>query len=302
MSIPILVVTGFLGAGKTSFINGLLEDNDGRRIGAIVNDFGAINIDASLIETRTEAVVGLSNGCVCCSLQGDLLRTIKTLLASPQPVDHIVIEASGVADPAGIIEAIMDPVLVGSIRLNAILALVDAQDLVDNPKRRDDPLWQAQVGAADFVAVNRIEDEARDDLLAQMRQITSAALFDHDREGLPSALLLDSEIGGHAPAKRLSRFATDRFETFEINGSRPIALEPFQLGIQRLALGLLRAKGVLNFAHMPSSSMLFQLVGRRATLETLNRRGSESALVLIGERGGFDREEARKLLSPLFLQ
>ena len=80
MPVPILLVAGFLGAGKTTVVNHLLAHAEGRRIAAVVNDFGAINIDAELIAGASDGVVSLSNGCICCSLEGDLLRTLATLL------------------------------------------------------------------------------------------------------------------------------------------------------------------------------------------------------------------------------
>ncbi len=110
MTVPVLVVSGFLGAGKTTFINRLLARSEGRRISAIVNDFGAINIDAELIADAADTVVGLKNGCICCSLQGDLLRTLKLVLSQPVKPDHIIVEASGVADPRGIVDALMDAI------------------------------------------------------------------------------------------------------------------------------------------------------------------------------------------------
>ncbi|HEV7414578.1 MAG TPA: GTP-binding protein, partial [Tianweitania sediminis] len=141
MTTPVLLVTGFLGAGKTSFVNAMLAQSGRRRIAAIVNDFGSINIDEELIDTRTDTVVGLANGCVCCTLQGDLLRTIKLLLARDLTPEHIVIEASGVADPAGILQALQDPVLWKSARLDGVVCVVDA---LDYPTRRSDELWRAQ--------------------------------------------------------------------------------------------------------------------------------------------------------------
>ena len=97
MSLPVLVVSGFLGAGKTTLINRMLLAADGRRIAAVVNDFGAINIDAELIVERSETVLGLANGCICCSLQGDLLRTLKLLTTRADPLDHVVIDGREVA-------------------------------------------------------------------------------------------------------------------------------------------------------------------------------------------------------------
>ena len=95
MPVPILLVTGFLGAGKTTVVNHLLAHAQGRRIAAVVNDFGAINIDAELIAGASDGVVSLSNGCICCSLEGDLLRTLATLLRRDPRPEFIVIETSG---------------------------------------------------------------------------------------------------------------------------------------------------------------------------------------------------------------
>src|ERR1700726_4109188 len=101
--VPILLVAGFLGAGKTTVVNELLAHADGRRIAAVVNDFGAINIDAELIAGISDGVVSLTNGCICCSLEGDLLRTLAAILRrSPRP-DAIMIETSGIADPGDLV-------------------------------------------------------------------------------------------------------------------------------------------------------------------------------------------------------
>ena len=107
--VPILLVAGFLGAGKTSVVNDLLAHAEGRRIAAVVNDFGAINIDAELIAGASDGVVSLSNGCICCSLEGDLLRTLSALLRRDPRPEFIVIETSGVADPSDIVRNLMDP-------------------------------------------------------------------------------------------------------------------------------------------------------------------------------------------------
>ena len=98
--IPLTVVAGFLGAGKTTFINRLLRGGHGRRITVIVNDFGDINIDATLITHRDADVIALSNGCVCCSLGGNLSAALMRVCQAPEPPDHLLIEASGVSDPS----------------------------------------------------------------------------------------------------------------------------------------------------------------------------------------------------------
>ena len=110
-AVPILLVAGFLGAGKTSVVNHLLAQAEGRRIAALVNDFGTINIDAALIEGASEGVVSLANGCICCSLEGDLLRSLAAMLRRDPRPDHIVIETSGIAEPGEVVRTLMDPVI-----------------------------------------------------------------------------------------------------------------------------------------------------------------------------------------------
>src|SRR5690348_4421285 len=154
MPVPILLVTGFLGAGKTTIVNHLLANADGRRIAAVVNDFGAINIDAELIAGASDGVVSLANGCICCSLEGDLLRTISTLLRRDPRPEYIVIETSGVADPADIVRNLMDPVILREAPLETVLCVVDATTPAET---LNDALLRSQLRAADVVAFSKVD-------------------------------------------------------------------------------------------------------------------------------------------------
>jgi Putative GTPases (G3E family) len=101
--LPVYIITGFLGSGKTTCINQILNFTSGERFGVIVNDFGSISIDKELINGTGDQVIALENGCICCSLRNNLSEAVTTLGDSPYGPDILVIEASGVADPAGII-------------------------------------------------------------------------------------------------------------------------------------------------------------------------------------------------------
>lgn len=305
MTTPVVLVTGFLGAGKTSFINQLLRNAQGIKIAAIVNDFGAINIDEALLSSATDTVIGLRNGCICCSLQGDLLRTLRlVLLATPTP-EAIVIEASGVADPRGIVQSVMDPVLWQSIRLEAVVCVVDAQDLQEHAKRSEDPLWRAQTASADYLLLSKTQTltpEAQQRMQEALRQMWHKPLFSAQDEAmllslllaLPSALHQSAgrvggamgemgETGLGPPASDRPRLGephthtdthtpalgaavhSSRFAALEWRSAQPISLPAFQQTVQALATGLLRAKGFLQFVEKPNKTYLFQLVGRRAT-------------------------------------
>lgn len=299
MTLPVLVVTGFLGAGKTTFINQLLSQAAGRRLAAMVNDFGAINIDADLVAERSDTVLSLSNGCICCSLQGDLLRALKLLLDRTEPIDHVVIEASGIADPRGIIEALTDPVLWGNVSLDAVLTVVDAEDCLAVPARMDDPLWRAQVTSADLILVTRTDvvDPAR--VLMQLGAITRAQLLVPDKGTLPIELLLGFG-GSHVPHVSGAHVTADRFAAVEVVNPAPASLPAFQSAMEALAPGLLRAKGILHFEEMPGRAFLFQMVGHRATLAPFSEEEPGCRLVLIGERTSFDPDAARERLAALW--
>ncbi len=297
MSVPVLLVTGFLGAGKTSFINQLLQADHGLRIAAIVNDFGSINIDAALLEGAADGVIGLKNGCICCSLQGDLLRTLKIVLNQNPGTDHIVIEASGVADPAGIAQSLTDPVLWSQVRLETIACLIDVPDLA---ARVDDPLWQAQVSGSDIHCLAKTEGTTLTELTAvheTLADLGKQHVFDLSK-GFPHMAVFHPE-----PRKRTALnkpLQDDRFAHLEWQYNGKIDLRRFQSVMSALAPDLLRAKG---FVWVAEGSLLFQMTGTRATLSRAPEAASAAQqgcqLVLIGERKRFDADRVEQQLNGL---
>ena len=218
--VPVLLVTGFLGAGKTTLINRMLADADGRRLAAVVNDFGAINIDAELISGASDGVVSLANGCICCTLQGDLLRTLAALLRRPARPDGIVIETSGIADPGDVVRTLMDPVIWKEAPLDTVLCLVDAT----RPETLDDALCRSQLRAADVIALSKA-DIADPEHLARSRAAAAAAkpsavLVEAVQGRIPPSLLFSAALDKPRDPGRRSPTA-DRFETTSWISPRP---------------------------------------------------------------------------------
>src|SRR3954447_3042918 len=234
VSVPILLVTGFLGAGKTTVVNHLLAHAHGRRIAAVVNDFGAINIDAELIAGASDGVVSLSNGCICCSLEGDLLRTLATLLRRDPRPEFIVIETSGVADPSDIVRNLMDPIIWREAPLETVLCVVDA---TTNAETLNDALLRSQLRSADVVAlskVNLVDAAARASLREAIRVLRPTAVVVDALHGeVPAALLFPADVDRVPAPRQLGprRPTADRFETLSWTSERPVSLPKLQRAI-----------------------------------------------------------------------
>ena len=123
---PVTILSGFLGAGKTTLLRRILTDPRGVRYGVLVNDFGAINIDAALVASTSADQVSLENGCICCTIRDDLVEAIGGLLALDPAPAHLVIEASGVSRPIAVIDAVLDPKLEGNLAVDGVFCLIDA--------------------------------------------------------------------------------------------------------------------------------------------------------------------------------
>ena len=157
-AVPITILTGFLGAGKTTLLNRILTGNHGLRVGVLVNDFGAINIDAELVVGVDGNTISLANGCVCCQIRDDLIESVVALLARPEAIEYILLEASGVADPAGIFATFTDLNLRDRIRLDSVICVVDADQVFAHPEYP--PLLELkllQIGFADMLILNKVD-------------------------------------------------------------------------------------------------------------------------------------------------
>ncbi len=296
MPTPILLITGYLGAGKTTLINRLLSEPQGRRLAAVVNDFGTINIDAALLANVSDDVISLKNGCVCCSLLGDLLQTLSTILRRDPAPDGIVIETSGLSNPAEIVRTLLDPIIWKEAALETVICVTDARSLVDQPGLADEALWQSQLAAADFVALSKTDlltEAERTGIRATIRRRKADHLIHDMIDGRLSPELLFAACLGRSPkAVGMSRVSTPHsFDAVSWTSDVPLVMAKFQAVIGEHASVLVRAKGFVTFAERPSDPMLFQLVGSRATISRAPAGASKmqaAQLVFIAKSGTLD--------------
>jgi G3E family GTPase len=175
--IPVTVLTGYLGAGKTTLLNRILSENHGRKYAVIVNEFGEIGIDNDLIVESDEEIYEMNNGCVCCTVRGDLIRVVEGLMRRPGRFDAIIVETTGLADPAPVAQTFfMDEDVRAKTALDAVVALVDAKHL---PARlKDSREAEDQIAFADVVVLNKtdlVEPAELERLEATIRAINPSA-------------------------------------------------------------------------------------------------------------------------------
>jgi G3E family GTPase len=154
--IPVTVVTGYLGAGKTTLLNRILSEPHGKKYAVIVNEFGEIGIDNELIVGADEEVFEMNNGCICCTVRGDLIRIIDGLMRRKGKFDAIIVETTGLADPAPVAQTFFVDEAVGrNTKLDAVVAVADAKWLKD--RLRDAPEAKNQIAFADVILVNKTD-------------------------------------------------------------------------------------------------------------------------------------------------
>ena len=163
--IPVTVITGYLGAGKTTLLNRILTEDHGRRYAVIVNEFGEIGIDADLIADTDEELLEFNNGCICCTVRGDLIRTLRKLLSKRVDFDAIIVETTGLADPAPVAQTFfIDAALQARTVLDSVTTLVDARHIL--PRLADSREAAEQIAFADQIVLNKTDLVSEDDLTA----------------------------------------------------------------------------------------------------------------------------------------
>ncbi len=192
--IPVTVLTGYLGAGKTTLLNRILSENHGKRYAVVVNEFGEIGIDNDLIVESDEEIYEMNNGCVCCTVRGDLIRVVEGLMKRPGGFDGILVETTGLANPAPVAQTFfMDDDVKARAKLDAVITVADAKHLLQ--RLEDAPEAEEQIGFADVILLNKTDLVTPAELAeveSRIRSINSHAIvYRTERCAIPLDRVLD---------------------------------------------------------------------------------------------------------------
>lgn len=311
--IPVTILTGFLGAGKTTLLNRILSENHGKRIAVIENEFGEIGIDHQLVLNSDEEIFEMNNGCICCTVRGDLIRILGKLAEKRNKFDYVIIETTGMADPSPVAQTFyIDQEIQDNYRLDGIVTLVDAKHL---PLHADDSSEvKEQIGFADVILLNKTDLVSPAELAnveQRVRQMNPLAKVHKTKKSeLPFDHVLDLKAFELSRALEIDAHFLEPEYAFEWYGAYTFEPGRYEMKIENFSGSQMSA----SWMNLPTADMAgFQSVEKNVVMvfstgkqklsggETLKKETLHD-LSLTGGKGVFHFDVTEKANVGLFLE
>lgn len=289
--IPVTVIGGYLGSGKTTLLNGLLRQasrlTGGPRIALLVNDFGEIGIDGDLIEAVDGDTITLTNGCVCCAIGSDLMTALWSVRDRDVPPDHVIIEASGIADPASIANYALTP----GFDLDGVVVLLDAETV---RRRERDPVVgrtiRRHLAAADVLVLNKtdlVSPYQLDELDTWLARVAPRVPVLHARDGqVPIAALTGLEHIGATETQPTGH--SDDYGTVSMTFDELLRRADLEAFLDGLPPSVIRVKGIVRLSESPDQRTIVHRVASRRSITVggpwrMGEAGRMVVIALVGE-------------------
>jgi len=328
--VPVTLLAGFLGTGKTTLLNRLLEGLSDRRVAVLVNDFGDLNVDADLVVRQDADVLRLQGGCICCTLQGSITSTLSYLLGRDAPPEHIIIEASGISDPVPIAVQLMMPGLQSHLRLDSVLTMIDAERAPYEDRSNVQDLIESQIKTANIVLLNKadlVDADRLRELRAWIKDGTpDARILETVHADAPLPLLVDQpvdlDLSGHSHEHEHKHNHdhehnhrhghTDEhehnhehdheatFRRWSYRSDVPFTtLDDVRRGLRELPDSILRVKGFVATEATREQRVLLQMAGRRVAFTDRGAwpNAPTTALAILGLPDGPSDAEVQSILN-----
>lgn len=315
--LPVTIITGYLGSGKTTLVNHILTNNKKIKFAVIVNEFGEIGIDNELIVKTKEDIIELSNGCICCQVRGDLINMILNILKKHKNMQHLIIETSGVANPIPVAQTFFLKELQQLTDLDAIITVVDADHFEHNLKQSN---GEDQIKAADIILLNKketVSDKKREHIKKEIQnRAPHARIIETSQSIIPLELILNI---GQFDVKRFidkkgewkeedhdhdefgNHIEKDGIISFMFKAEKPLDIQKFQLFAQNIPEAIFRSKGIIYFKGLENKAV-YQQVGRRIDVKTellWQKEKKQTTLIFIGK--DFDPQKIEEALKRCFV-
>ncbi|XPS88286.1 cobalamin synthesis protein, CobW-like [Desulfosarcina variabilis str. Montpellier] len=323
--VKVTILSGFLGAGKSTLLNHVVRHHQGRKIAVLVNDFGQINIDSDLIVGRDLKKIELTGGCICCTIQKDLLTGVINLMKQVEKPDHIIVECSGAADPVQVLNTLSSPLLRFHLHVDGLFTVIDCSQLLKIDGEYLE-LVGRQIDAANLLILNKtdlIDSQGLKQVKHFIRKISpSAVMLESIRCQVPLDLVLgfkelpepkgagsfkemdihvheasgQGRIAGILPAVPSHQMKSHNlvFESWSFKSVAPFTKRAFKKVLNNIPPDIIRAKGILYWDDLEHPTVLLNLVGQWIDIDVhFNKEAfpMETRLVFIGKSGWKKRSD-----------